>query len=98
MRARREHAHVLRIEVLPAEIAALGVVRERAQIARVVGRGVRRQAPLLREVREIGVDLGAIDAASHRYGRDKASVMRSPMRFRNSVLMPGWKRSRSALP
>src|SRR5688572_25209333 len=42
---------------------------------------------------------GDWDAAHEKsYGRPSASVMSSPMRFRNSVLMPGWKRSRSALP
>ena len=47
MRARGEHAHVLAVELLPVgEIAALGVVRERAQVARVVRRGVRRETPL----------------------------------------------------
>jgi hypothetical protein len=63
MRACREHAHVLAVEDLPVgDAALLGEVGQRAQVARVVGRGMRRESPLLGKMREVGVYLMTIRA------------------------------------
>ena len=58
VRPRREHAHVLAVDLAPVrEIAALHEIGERAQVARVVRGGVRREAPLGAEMPEVAVEV-----------------------------------------
>src|ERR1700683_2604775 len=102
-----EHSQVLLIEPAPfLDAAAIAELHQCGKIARVARIGVRGQAPLAAHVApEASHPLKR--CGSHRPPDPRAqragvlaseSPINSAMRARNSVLMPGWNLSRSALP
>src|SRR5579885_267200 len=108
VQAGSECSHVTAIDNRPGrEARAVAVRRQRLQVARVCGHGMRRAAPLGREVAAETLDPrdrvrghpGSPPRVAHAPGSGPSeSAMRSAIRPRNSVLIPGWKRSRSVLP
>lgn len=93
------------VEARPGiECVAFGVPAQSVEIA-TVGRGRERtQAPLRDEMRAEAFDPGLERGVQRRLPRRmrvqrvSAYAINSPMRKRNSVLMPGWKRSASLAP
>src|SRR5688572_6711804 len=100
---RREHAHVLTIHAAPvADIVTTAVADEPLQIAAIADIGVRREPAFDRKMRQKARQPRA-RFLIHGLRRSPqavpiASLTRSPMRARNSVLIVGWKRSASGLP
>ena len=84
------------------ERLGVAVLDERRKVARVVRIGMRREAPLSAKITAERRDATRARRASCQpTGLEAWSARRrsdSAMRARNSVLMPGWKRSRSVLP
>ena len=80
MRACGENPHVLTVDGPPLrKVATLQKIGERAQVARVVSRRVRRKAAFAAQMPEIGVDATAIDAhtlgACQRVGDELAHAL-----------------------
>src|SRR3984957_18731591 len=95
MRVCRKHPDVLGIEGAPLlQPAPITVLHERSEVASIVGVGMRGEPAL---------GIHVTPEARHPFERRRfqwlsESAISSPIRARNSVLMPGWKRSRSVLP
>ncbi len=100
------HRGVIEIEST-SPIRAGGAEPDQARkIPRIAQPGVRTQAPFVREVAEkaispileCGVHERTYLAAVRPSQRVSAKVTNSPMRERNSVLIPGWNLSASPAP